>query len=103
MRGTEERTDSRRFKRSLEEVMHPYRIAILILFLGATVANYSWFLTRYTEAAKGRYEHVWPAGPGNPIRSRGRDARAASTRWMYELMIVTIAGVAWILVRQREK
>lgn len=33
--------------------MHPYRIAILILFLGASVSNYSWFLTRYTDAAKG--------------------------------------------------
>ncbi len=83
--------------------MHPYRVAILILFLGASVANYSWFLTRYTDAAKGRYEHVWPAGPGTPIRSRGRDAREASTRWMYELMIVTIAVVGWILVRPRVK
>ncbi len=83
--------------------MHPYRIAILILFLVASVANYSWFLTRYTNAAKGRYEHVWPAGPGTPMGSRGQDAREASTRWMYELMIVAIAGVAWILVRRRAK
>jgi hypothetical protein len=83
--------------------MHPYRIAILILFLGASVANYCWFLTTYADAARGRYEHVWPAGPGNPIRSGGHDAREASTRWMYELMIVTIAGVAWILVRPRAK
>jgi hypothetical protein len=83
--------------------MHPYRIAVLIFFLGASVANYCSFLTRYTDAAKGRYENAWPAGPGNPIRSRERDAREASTRWMYELMIVTIAGIAWILVRPRGK
>jgi hypothetical protein len=83
--------------------VHPYRIAVLIIFLGASVANYSWFLTRYTDAAKGRYEHAWPAGPGTPIRSRGHDAREATTRWMYELMIVMIAGVAWILVRPRGK
>ncbi len=83
--------------------MNPYRIAILILFLGALVANYSWFLTKYTDAAGGRYVHVWPAGPGTPIGSRGQDAREASTRWMYELMIVMISGVAWILVRPRVK
>lgn len=69
--------------------MHPFRIAILIFLLGATVANFF----EYARA-------VATISPYNTemFTSHAR-AEVLDSALMREAIIITIAGVAWCLVR----
>jgi hypothetical protein len=102
--------------------VHPFRIAILIFFLGASVANYF--------AAREHRDRIVASTPlaastAAPTDSSGIDwekyrgtaqahpneqptpeiasllAEANDNAWMREAIIVTIAGVAWFLVRPK--
>jgi hypothetical protein len=106
--------------------MHPFRIAILIFLVGASLANFF--------AVRERLDRMGP-GPGplptptstavpaqtNPVdllmggsmADRLADYKAALAErnealspiydraWMCEAVIVTIAGIAWFLVRPK--
>ena len=107
--------------------MHPYRIAILIFVVGASVANYL--------ATKAYDDRISPPStvpestatplnnPLNPFEPsaspnqeptpftwiqatanseiQGLLAEANDKAWMREAIIVTIGGVAWFLVRPK--
>ena len=104
--------------------MHPYRIAILIFVVGASVANYlatKAYADRISppstvskstatplnnplapSANQGPTPFAWIATPAtlNP-EMQGLLAAANDKAWMREAIIVTIAGVAWFLVRSK--
>jgi hypothetical protein len=99
--------------------MHPFRIAILIFVVGASIANYF--------AAREHWDRIVASTPlaastAAPTDSSGTDwtkyrgtaqahpneqptpelasplAEANDKAWMREAIIVTIAGVAWFLL-----
>jgi hypothetical protein len=107
--------------------MHPYRIAVLVFLIGASLANFL--------AVRESLDRMGP-GPGPPptptssaapratgpfdllangdiMAERLADYKAAlaarnealspiyDRAWMREAIVVTIAGVAWFLVRPR--
>lgn len=69
--------------------MHPFRIAILIFLLGATVANFF----EYARA-------IATISPYNTeMFTSHAHAEVLDSALMREAIIITIAGVAWFLVR----
>ena len=83
--------------------MHPFRIAILIFLVGASVANY--FATqKYRDRIVANMKTVSLFGgtptalPGSDVQEQMKLAEANDEAWMREAIIVTIAGVTWFLV-----
>lgn len=88
--------------------MHPFRIAILIFLVGASVANY--FAAREyrdriaASTAGGASGFDWTkyGGTDRPVTPDPEIARLRAAdndrAWMREAIIVTIAGVAWFLL-----
>jgi hypothetical protein len=96
--------------------MHPFRIAILVFVVGASVANY--FFTKEQHDEISPLSVAAPAGAtlqerygatampsvssSQPGSYTARLESAAKEKaWMREAIIVTIAGVAWFLVRPK--
>jgi hypothetical protein len=94
--------------------VHPFRIAILIFVVGASVANY--FFTKEQHDETSPLSVAAPAGEGLEGRygagatpsasssqpdsyTAGLESAAKDKAWMREAIIVTVAGVAWFLVR----
>jgi hypothetical protein len=95
--------------------MHPFRIAILIFFLGASIANiFAAKLGRdqlgpvATPAPAGITSSVFEPAP-DPLRAIFAAATADShrqvndTALLRETVILTIAGIAWFLVPGRKQ
>jgi hypothetical protein len=99
--------------------MHPFRTAILVFVVGASVANY-FAMKQYDDrfAAAVGQTRVNPNDPfGSPLPATadpwavsppvadpytaGLESAARDKAWMREAIIVTIAGVAWFLVRPK--
>jgi hypothetical protein len=104
--------------------VHPFRIAILLFLVGASVANY-FAMKQYDDRFAARVQQtpipqtrVNPNDPfGSPIPvipdpwavpspsvdpyTAPLESAARDKAWMREAIIVTIAGVAWFLVRAK--
>jgi hypothetical protein len=96
--------------------VHPFRIAILIFLVGASVANYFFTKEQHDEmsllsvaapADGGLQERYGATATPSASSSQpgsytvGLDSAAKDKAWMREAIIVTIAGVAWFLVRPK--
>lgn len=91
--------------------MHRFRIAILIFLIGASVANY-FAMKKYSDriAATIPGENADPLHPfdsqtpGRPsLQARLEFSQNTDEAWMREAIIVTIAGIAWLLVSAKPK
>jgi hypothetical protein len=70
--------------------VHPFRIAILIFLVGASSANY--LVLKKTVSQDEDYY---------PQYRVKYDAQATDSAWIGEIIILTVAGVAWFLVRPK--
>ena len=89
--------------------MHPFRTAILMFLIGASVANY-FAMKKYSDRIEATIpssvDPLNPFGgsetPGKPnLQARLEFSQNADEAWMREAIIFTIAGVAWFLVRPK--
>jgi hypothetical protein len=91
--------------------MHPFRTAILVFVVGASVANYfamkqydDRFAPSVSPTPTATYEADPWAGPPSASSSQpdsytaGLESAAKDKAWMREAIIITIAGVAWFLL-----
>ena len=72
--------------RAHRAIVNNVRTAILIFFVGASITN-CLYTEQITVAARSQFGYVAPT-----LRYQG---------WTREAAIITIAGVAWFLVRQK--
>jgi hypothetical protein len=84
--------------------MHPFRIAILIFLVGASGANY-FVMKQYDDrivammTAVSFFGGTPTALPGSDVQEQMKLAEANDKAWLREAVILTIAGIAWFLVR----